>query len=74
MTVHAIPFEHLRYFVESQSGREPYTVDLHYQEEPWRRPSAFCGCWRVFCGHERLCKHIEAVVNWELNRIHQNEP
>jgi len=75
MTVHAIPFEHLRYFVESQSGREPHVVDLDYKPEPWSKSRPACGCECYMAQNKPVCPHIIAAAQWELNRIHhENHP
>ena len=68
MTVERIPGED-RFFVESQSGHQPYLVDLAYQENPWSRPKALCGCFQMFCKGEPTCKHVEAVVLVERRRL-----
>jgi hypothetical protein len=50
--------EHLRYFVESQSGAEPYLVDLLVNECP-------CTDCQVRVKAEKIkpyCKHIEAAI------------
>lgn len=68
MTIEPIPFELGRFFAESKSGREPHVVDLAYQPNPWSKPMCACGCESNFI-YGRMCKHIEATVEFELNRL-----
>jgi len=71
MTVQPIEHELGRFFVESQSGREPHVVDLQYREEPWRKPHVACGCESNFI-HGRLCPHILAAFEYFKN--HESKP
>lgn len=68
MSVEPITGELGRFFVESQSGREPHTVDLFYQNNPWSKPKCACGCESNFI-KGRICPHIMAAAKYELNRL-----
>jgi hypothetical protein len=64
-----IPFEQGRFYVQSESRPEVlHVVDLAWQEETWTKPHPQCGCERGLA-HNEYCKHLEAVVAWELRRI-----
>jgi len=67
MTVQRIPGED-RFFVESQSGREPHVVDLQYKENPWSKSRAACGCESNLI-HDRTCPHIVRTVQQECDRL-----
>lgn len=56
------------FLVSSESGREPYLVDLAWREWPWQKPVAMCGCERSFC-HGEFCKHLKLVATMELERL-----
>lgn len=70
MLVTPLEFELGRFLVESQSGREPYLVDLRWQEEQWNRPVPFCGCFEMMAKHKKTCKHVESCVLFEIERLH----
>jgi hypothetical protein len=66
MTVTPIPGEPGRYLVQSESRPDvQHTVDLRYQEEPHSKPVPCCGCERMMAKHEKSCKHLRAVVEFE---------
>ncbi len=54
------------YLVSSESGREPYLVDLAWVEDGREHPQ--CGCERSFC-HGEFCKHLKRVVSHEIERL-----
>ena len=70
MTVQPIEHELGRFFVESQSGREPHVVDIQYRPEPWMRPQCACGCESNLI-YGRICPHIWAAIRFELKRLNE---
>ncbi len=71
MTVEPIMWEKGRFFVQSASRAEVvHVVDICYQEDPWVKSHSMCSCEDCFC-RDHVCKHIFAVVAFELNRIQQ---
>ncbi len=62
------PHDRGTYLVSSESGREPYLVDLAWRENPWSKPVPTCGCWRCFC-HGEFCKHLRRLVEFERERL-----
>lgn len=70
MTIEPIPFEVGRFIVASETDADSaYVVDLCWQENPWNKPIVYCGCHQFFCKGKKMCKHIEATVEFELNRL-----
>ena len=69
MTVTPISGESFRYLVQSESRPDvQHTVDLQYQEEPWSKPVASCGCEQVMAKHLQTCKHIKRVLEYEQSK------
>lgn len=58
----ATPLDRGTFLVTSESGAEPYLVDLFYQEEPWNKPRPVCGCPDCFCKDFKPCKHMMFLV------------
>ena len=70
VSITPIPFEPLRYWVQSDSRTDVlHVVDLAWQEEPRQRCKPFCSCERCLAQHEATCKHIAACVRWEKLRL-----
>lgn len=73
MTVTPIPGESYCYWVQSESRPDvQHRVDLRYQEHPWSKPVASCGCEQIMAKHLKSCKHILAVVAYEQSN--KNNP
>lgn len=69
MTVQQIPGEN-RFYVSSRSRPEIWhVVDLAYVEDGHRKPFPACGCESNLI-HHRICPHIIACVNSEIQRLH----
>lgn len=63
------PHDLLTFHVSSESGHEPYLVDLAYLDDGWRKPRPVCGCPDCFAKNFKVCKHILAVVLHERERL-----
>lgn len=70
MTITPIPGEQGRFFVESTSRPNvTFIVDLNWRDDRRSKPVPQCTCEDALCRGNRFCKHVEAVVKSEQQRV-----